>query len=92
MSERQRKGLPWAPLTSSTLMGLRKSLLPAQGLCPPWELRTGDTWVSLILAPATRARLSGAPASPFPSLLPASAVSQLAPLPAAWARTQQSGA
>lgn len=36
VSERQRKGLPWVPLTTSALTGLRKSLLPAQGLCPPW--------------------------------------------------------
>lgn len=86
VSERQRKGLPWVLLTSSTLMGLRKSLLPAQGLCPPWGLRTGNTWVSLILAPPTSTRPSEELFSPFSFLLPATAVSHLAPLLAAKAR------
>lgn len=41
MSEEQRKEFLWVSVTPFTLVGLRKSLLPAHGLCPPWELRTG---------------------------------------------------
>lgn len=61
MSERQRKEFPWVSMTPSTLVALRKSLLPAHGLCPPWELRTrGHSCVTL--GPP----LSREPASPLP--------------------------
>lgn len=54
-------GFAWVPLTPSIFVGMRKSLFPARSHCS-----LGDTWVSWIGAPPTRARLSGELGSRFP--------------------------
>lgn len=88
MSERQRKGFPWIPLSPSTLMGLRKPLLPAH--CG--GLRTGDIWVLLISAPPDKGQaVWGTGLSPpFPP--PRHCSVPLSTFAGSQVRAQQSGA